>query len=57
MWGLEIFGGEVADALGCKVFVLRIILPGKNKGLRLIEKRRSMVAALESEKDRVQRFK
>lgn len=27
MWGLEIFGGEVAGALGCKVFVLRIILP------------------------------
>ena len=29
MWGLEIFGGEVADALGCKVFVLRIILPAE----------------------------
>jgi hypothetical protein len=27
VWGLRIFGGEVIGALGCKVFVPRIILP------------------------------
>ena len=29
MSGIRIFGGEVADALGCKVFVLRIRLPNR----------------------------
>jgi hypothetical protein len=30
VWGLRIFGGEVVGALGCKVFVPRIILAESN---------------------------